>query len=626
MKGSPTRMNLKKKLMLTILPITLLSLFMLVAYSINIFGTTLKTEIGNDLSYRTQSLAAHMSSWLEMQRTNINAFSGDKVFLQAAKSPRDPAAISAANEKLARLHAHYDFYEGIMVASTEGNVIASSKNQLIGISIQDREYFRDILKYPDACIFSKAIKSKSSGKPVFTIIKQLRDNNRTVGVFFGVVKLYVFSDRFIEPVKIGEKGYAYMYGPDGFLLSHPKPENIMKLNMKDLYFGPEMMAKEKGEIEYTFEGIDKYSIFRKIEETGWTIATSADKAEVYGPVHKMTRNTIAIAGGTALALTLALALIANAISGRIMRMARGLRDVAEQVVSASSQVSSSSQSLAEGTSEQAASIEEASSSLEEMSSMTRKNAEHANQANDLMEDAKKIVAEANTSMSKMNGSMKEINQASEETSKIIKTIDEIAFQTNLLALNAAVEAARAGEAGAGFAVVADEVRNLAMRAADAAKNTSVLIADTTKKVNMGAELVGSTDTSFTKVAQSAAQVAELVAEIRAASNEQATGISQINTSVSEMDQVTQQNAANAEESASASEEMSAQAESLMSIASELTEVIGGTMEATRPNEAKSNGFSGRLFRRISQKSLPQGATTPAIYTEPAGMVPSNDTL
>jgi len=172
--------------------------------------------------------------------------------------------------------------------------------------------------------------------------------------------------------------------------------------------------------------------------------------------------------------------------------------------------------------------------------------------------------------------MKDISEASEETQKIVKTIDEIAFQTNLLALNAAVEAARAGEAGAGFAVVADEVRNLAMRAADAAKNTSGMIEGTVKKIKDGSDLVTTTNEAFTEVATSASKVGELVGEIAAASNEQAQGIEQVNRAVAEMDKVTQQNAANAEESAGASEEMRGQAEQMKDVIAELLVLVSGT--------------------------------------------------
>lgn len=342
------------------------------------------------------------------------------------------------------------------------------------------------------------------------------------------------------------------------------------------------------------------SIERMVKAAGDVVAVCISaKADQNAKMESQisTADTIMLIGSiVAVVLGVFLAfLITKSITGPVNHIIAGLNEGAEQVASASSQVSSSSQSMAEGASQQAASIEETSSSMEEMSAMTRKNAENANHADGLMKGANEVVKTANESMGQLIKSMEDITKASDETSKIIKTIDEIAFQTNLLALNAAVEAARAGEAGAGFAVVADEVRNLAMRAADAAKNTAALIEGTVKKVSDGSELVSSTNDAFSQVAGSAAKVGDIVSEITEASKEQSNGIEQVNIAITEMDKVVQQNAANAEESASASEEMNAQAEQLKDYVGELVMLVTG-----RANQGSA--FQGhRQMKTISTK-------------------------
>ncbi|WP_425430177.1 methyl-accepting chemotaxis protein [Desulfacinum hydrothermale] len=190
-----------------------------------------------------------------------------------------------------------------------------------------------------------------------------------------------------------------------------------------------------------------------------------------------------------------------------------------------------------------------------------------------MDSASAIVRKADLSMDELIVKMGRATSSSEETQKIVKTIEEIAFQTNLLALNAAVEAARAGEAGAGFAVVADEVRNLALRAADAAKETGDLLHKTLDQINDSSDQLQETNALFAQLTQNTAKITQLVKEIAQASGEQAEGIAQINRAVAEMDRAVQTTAPNSEESASAAEELSAQADQMRALVFGLLELV-----------------------------------------------------
>jgi len=296
--------------------------------------------------------------------------------------------------------------------------------------------------------------------------------------------------------------------------------------------------------------------------------------------------------------------IKETINMAVENLDKALQQVAigaEQVASASVQVSTGGQALSQGASEQASSLEEVSSSLQEMSSMTRQNAQNAREAKGVSEQARESADKGVESMSRMSSAINRIKSSSDSTARIVRTIDEIAFQTNLLALNAAVEAARAGDAGRGFAVVADEVRNLAMRSAEAAKNTAALIEDAVKNSENGVNINAEVLKNFHDIVEKSNQVSHVVAEIAVASEQQDEGISQVTKAVEQLNQLTQQNAANAEESASAAQEMSSQSEQMRSMiagftltdSAELTRTHSGSRQGHLPHNPGMPGKDGR---------------------------------
>ncbi|CCK82276.1 methyl-accepting chemotaxis sensory transducer [Desulfobacula toluolica Tol2] len=483
----------------------------------------------------------------------------------------------------------------------------------------------------------------SNGEPCAFIAQPLIHNGQVEIIVALQLSLESINSIMQEREGLGKTGETYLVGSDHLMRSDsfldPASHSVKasfanpgKGSIKTMGVTEALSGKTGNQIIMDYNDTPVLSAYTPVTigNTTWALLAEIDQKEVVteSVAAQILLNRVWMIGLVSILVIAAVIImsifIVKNLSQTLSRVIAGLSSSTEQVASAAGQVSSSSQSLAEGSSEQAASIEETSASMEEMASMTAKNAENAAHADTLMKEANGVVASANNSMNQLISSMEDISRASDETGKIIKTIDEIAFQTNLLALNAAVEAARAGDAGAGFAVVADEVRNLAIRSAEAAKNTAQLIEGTVKKVNHGSELVSTTNEAFGNVAKSSEKVAGLVAEISEASKEQSGGIEQVNIAITEMDKVVQQNAATAEESASASEEMNAQAEQLKDYVGDLVLLVTGKNEqrsAALLHQKSVAGISG-----TSRRSMPANKKliAPLKEVRPDQVIPFDD--
>ncbi|MBS1792378.1 MAG: globin-coupled sensor protein [Acidobacteria bacterium] len=329
-------------------------------------------------------------------------------------------------------------------------------------------------------------------------------------------------------------------------------------------------------------------VLEKVSSRNLTIRMEGDFIGRYAEIKSMLNKTI------------------DNLYGSIEQISSG----AQQVTEASHEISSASQTLAHGATDQAATLEEMSANFQEMVRLSNRNAENAQMAFKMTESAFQSTERGNRSMTELSDAMNRIKASSDATAKIVKTIEEIAFQTNLLALNAAVEAARAGDAGKGFAVVAEEVRNLAMRSAEAAKNTAQLIDESVSNTQSGVKFNQQVLENLTEIRGHVEKVSQMMNDISLESNSQHHTIEQISNAIEQISHVTQQVAASSEETAGSSEELAAQSEDMLGLINSYN--LGDGFNA--------NG--GNIRRRTTRPAAPKYVSKP-VNTQSPGTFGTN---
>ena len=425
----------------------------------------------------------------------------------------------------------------------------------------------------------------------------------------------------VRAMKIGQGGYFYVLdahaGPDyGRFLIHPAAEGSNQLGARDAggrEFLREILDKKNGVIRYPWLNKergettprDKLAAFAYFPTWEWVLVGSAYVDEAAPQMHRLLAQNVAVA---LVALLLAVALFytfvrriisrplaevgevaqclaqgdltrridsrrhdeIGQLTAAINRISDGLGEAVRRVLGgaqgvalASGEIAAGNQALAARTEQQASALEQTAASMEELNATVKQNADNARQANQLAQGAAAVAGRGGEAVARVVDTMQEINASSRQIAEILGVIDGIAFQTNILALNASVEAARAGEQGRGFAVVAGEVRALAGRSAEAARQITALIADSRARVDQGSLLVEQAGSTMREVVASIRRVNDIMAEISAASGEQALGVAQVGEAVVQMDQTTQQNATMVEEMAAAAASLQSQAQDLV---------------------------------------------------------------
>lgn len=567
-----------KRMTFLVLSLFLIAILLTTSIVYNVFKNSYEEGVQERLNGVGMMNSQSFTDWLLARQDEIRYIAS----LQAVEN-QDMDEISHLLEQIAESQGFYDTIyfvdpdgRGSAGVSYDNGARILSSDEAYEFDVANRDWFQRAIGGVD--VFSQPLISRATGNRVSNVVIPVYDRGEIVGVVRAAVNLAALTDR-INEIERDSATEIYLIDGEGVPVTNTR--SIQNTDQSiNTYASANIGQGESGVGVYdNAAGTSVVGTFNYIDLIDWGMIVETEESYAMAEVNAVFWTLVGIASVILIGVGFIMVfMIRKSITKPLEMAINGLSSASNQVASASTEVSSSSQSLAEGSSEQAASLEETSSSLEEISAQTKQNADNANQANRSVKESSEMINSGVASMERMSSAIQEIMESSNETSKIVKTIDEIAFQTNLLALNAAVEAARAGEAGKGFAVVAEEVRSLAQRSAEAARNTSELIEKSQESAEHGVSVADEVGSQLNSIKESSDSIQTLIAEIAAASTEQTQGLNQVNTAVSQMDNVVQSNAANSEETASAAEELSALGDELMRMVGGLAAIVGGNVE------------------------------------------------
>jgi methyl-accepting chemotaxis protein WspA len=562
--------SLRNKLVIPTLVLFVLGLGLSNRLTYSTCREALTRSVNEQMDQLSDSTMKSISSWVWERRREIVVWS-ERPMVSEALIPGEGIleARTKTSAYLERFHADAAFYEDLLLADANGTLVSASRAPSMAVkNVADRDYFKRAIK--GEVVVSDVIRSKTSGNPVFVIAAPVLTNNVPIGVLFGAVHLTYFTRNFVDPVKIGPSGYAFVADRAGFICSHPDASLVLNTNMTNFVFGKEMVDNKNGRLTYAFQGVNVLSAYKTDPAFGWMVVVRAVQKEVMASADEIQRTNLLVGGIAVLITAFFLLILSRTVSrsiGGIARVAgliaqgnlaeaqqavqahersrrfcrdetdglfqsvatmtRSLASLVGQVQHSSVQLASTATEIAATSRQQesvvanfGSSTTEVFATVQQISATSQELAKTVQQVKDVTAETVSLADTGRTGLSDMESIMSHlatatasianklavINEKASNINSVITTITKVADQTNLLSLNASIEAEKAGQYGLGFAVVAREIRRLADQTAVATLDIERMVKEMQSSVSSGVMEVDKFSGSVTRGVHSVEEI------------------------------------------------------------------------------------------------------------------------